>query len=101
MNLELNSAQEWFHDGSFIFYQIFGDFWKNLCLSLFKHLSFKAPYVSRKEFLLDTTLVNNCFFSKQFVGNEGKGQISKRVLQENNAHQIFWKINIVLVCVKG
>ena len=27
----------------------------------------------------------------QFVGNEAKGRIWKRVSQENKAHQIFWK----------
>ena len=30
----------------------------------------------------------------QIVGNMAKEQISKRVFQENKAHQIFWKMNI-------
>ena len=30
----------------------------------------------------------------QFVGNKTKGWISKRVLQENKACQIFWKTSI-------
>ena len=29
-----------------------------------------------------------------FVGNKAKGRISKRVFQENEARQIFWKTNI-------
>ena len=29
-----------------------------------------------------------------FVGNKAKGQVSKRVFQENKARQIFWKTNI-------
>ena len=34
------------------------------------------------------------FYWKQSVGNKGKGQISKRVFQENKARQIFRKMNI-------
>ena len=36
----------------------------------------------------------------EFVGNNAKGRISKRVLQENNARQIFRKTNILhpLIC---
>ena len=30
----------------------------------------------------------------EFVGNRAKGRISKRVFQENKAHQIFLKTNI-------
>ena len=33
------------------------------------------------------------------VGNKAKWQISKRMFQENNARQIFWKTNIS--CVSG
>ena len=31
---------------------------------------------------------------KEFVGNTAKGRISKRVLQESKARQIFQKMNI-------
>ena len=34
-----------------------------------------------------------CLFF-EFVGNRAKGRISKRVFQENKAHQIFLKTNI-------
>ena len=30
----------------------------------------------------------------KFICNKSKGRISKRVFQENKAHQIFWKTNI-------
>ena len=43
-----------------------------------------------------------------FVGNRAKGRISKRVLQEKKARQIFWKTNIscplirhTYACVSG
>ena len=36
----------------------------------------------------------------QFVGNKAKGQISKRVLQENKACQIIQKTNISYVRVR-
>ena len=39
----------------------------------------------------------------QFVGNKAKGQISKRVFQENKARQIFRKTNMSyrLICTEG
>ena len=33
-------------------------------------------------------------FVEHLVGNKIKGRISKRVFQENKAHQIFWKTSI-------
>ena len=51
-----------------------------------EHLSL-ATYVLRK-------LHGESGQSIYIVGNKAKGQISKRVLQENNARQIFRKTNI-------
>ena len=48
------------------------------------------------------------FLSNQFVGNKAEGRISKRVIQENKACQIFRKTNVFYplistryVCVSG
>ena len=37
---------------------------------------------------------NSDKYCKQHVGNKTKGRISKRMLQENKARQVFRKMNI-------
>ena len=52
---------------------------------------------------VDTFKSKNLIYGK-FVGNKAKGRISKRMFQENRAHQIFRKTNISYppyVCVSG
>ena len=52
---------------------------------------------------VDTFKSKNLIYGK-FVGNKAKGRISKRMFQENKAHQIFRKTNISYppyVCVSG
>ena len=39
--------------------------------------------------------------SGNFVANKAKGQISKRVFQENIARQIFRKTKISYLCIRG
>ena len=40
-------------------------------------------------------IYDGSLFAKRFIfGNKAKGQISKRVFQENKVHQIFRKTNI-------
>ena len=56
-----------------------------LMLSKFKRIN---------QLLLPLKSLENRRFQEEYVGNKAKGRISKRLLQENNARQIFRKTSM-------
>ena len=55
-----------------------------------KNLKYKIYYVNKNYFYA----FKRSIAMLQIVGSKAKGRISKRVLQENKARQIFQKTNI-------
>ena len=64
-------------------------FWKITRMPLLSRIDHDLLFVKRKRLILKTTQPG-----EQYVGNKVKGRISKRMLQENKACQIFLKTNI-------
>ena len=76
------------------------------------HISFSLPSLILTlptRMLKSFLMFRNILLLATFVGNKAKGQISRRVFQENKARQIFQKVNIcyplirtgTYVCVSG